>query len=104
MAGQPDRLSAAARELLTKVKEEGSAHILLNELMDHESSEFEVVSSGGYQLAGGSMNDSVKRRSQRPILKVGTKVLSKIELPKGITSMEHWGKTLITAGKLSKRE
>lgn len=93
MAGQPDRLSAAARELLTKVKEEGSAHILLNELMDHESSEFEVVSSGGYQHAGGSMNDSVKRRftdgpsdahahSQRPMLKVGTKDLSKIELPK----------------------
>ena len=42
--------------------------------------------------------------SQRPIVKVGTKDQSKIEYPKGITSMEHWGRTLITSGKLAKRD
>ena len=52
MAGQPNHLSAAAEELLTKVKEEGSAHIFLHELMEHETGEFEVVMPGGYQHEG----------------------------------------------------
>ncbi|CAK9039918.1 unnamed protein product [Durusdinium trenchii] len=106
---------AAGQELLTKVKEEGSVHLLLNALMEHETSEFEFVPSAGYSLDSGAMNDSSKRRltadssqaphvhSQRPIVKMSSQDQGSIPLPKGITSMDHWGKTLITSGKLSKQ-
>ena len=115
MAGAPAQLSTVAKELLTKVKEEGSVHLLLNALMEHETSEFEFVPSAGYSLDSGAMNDSSKRRltadssqaphvhSQRPIVKMSSQDQGSIPLPKGITSMDHWGKTLITSGKLSKQ-
>ena len=112
MAGAPAQLSTVAKELLTKVKEEGSVHLLLNALMEHETSEFEFVPSTGYSLDSGAMNDSSKRRltadsSQAPHVHSHRKMSSQhqgsIPLPKGITSMDHWGKTLITSGKLSKQ-
>ena len=115
MAGAPAQLSTVAKELLTKVKEEGSVHLLLNALMEHETSEFEFVPSAGYSLDSGAMNDSSKRRLtadsgqaphvhfQRPIVKMSSQDQGSIRPPKGITSMDHWGKTLITSGKLSKQ-
>ena len=116
MAGSSSQLSAAVKELLAKVKDEGSVHELLNELIQYEHGEFELVSESGYQH-GGSMNDSSKRRlnpspsrspelSQLPLAKAKAKssgVTRQLELPQGVVSLQHWGQTLIECGKLSKR-
>ena len=107
MAGTSQRLSSAVDELLQRVRDEGSMDSLLKEL-GYELGEFELVRESEGQ---GSMTDASKRRMvdeasplpQRPMVRAA-KTRASSKLPSGVSSMEEWGRTLVTAGKFEKHE
>ena len=107
MAGTSQRLSSAVDELLQRVRDEGSMDSLLKEL-GYELGEFELVRESEGQ---GSMTDASKRRMidevstppQMPMVRAA-KTRASSKLPSGVSSMEEWGRTLVTAGKFEKHE